>query len=427
MKSARAIALDLLQDVLRRGRALDDALAANGDLPRLEARDRAFARLLTATVLRRLGQIDAAIDERLERALPPKRAAVRDILRLGVAQIAFLGLAPHAAVDTSVELVGRGGQAGMKGLVNAVLRRIAEAGEMPADDPNHLNVPDWLWREWEGFYGPEAAGAIALANLAEAPLDITVKSRDEAATWAGRLGAEMLPTGSLRREAGGEITGLPGFAEGAWWVQDAAAALPARLLGDVSGMRVADLCAAPGGKTAQLAAAGARVTAVEISKKRLQRLVQNLVRLGLAAETVAADAAKWKPDEPFDAVLLDAPCSATGTLRRHPDIAWNKTPQDVARLTAVQDRLLAAALTLVKPGGLVVYATCSLQPSEGEERIAALLSSGANAERIPVAAKEMPGLSEAITQAGDLRTLPCHWAERGGMDGFFAARLRRTR
>jgi 16S rRNA (cytosine967-C5)-methyltransferase len=426
MKTARAIALDLLQDVLRRGRALDEALAANGDLPRLEARDRAFTRLLTATVLRRLGQIDAAIDQRLERPLPPKRAGVRDILRLGVAQIAFLGLAPHAAVDTSVELVGKGGQAGMKGLVNAVLRRIAEAGALPAEDPDHLNVPDWLWREWEGAYGTETAAAIARADLDEAPLDITVKSPDETEVLAERLEAEILPTRSLRRMAGGDITTLPGFAEGAWWVQDAAAALPARLLGDVSGKRVADLCAAPGGKTAQLAAAGAAVTAIDISKKRLQRVSENLARLGLSAETVTADAAKWKPAEPFDAVLLDAPCSATGTLRRHPDIAWNKMPADVAKLATVQDRLLAAAMDLVRPGGLVVYATCSLQPREGEERIEALLAANAAVERVPVTAQEMPGLAEAITSAGDLRTLPCHWAARGGMDGFFAARLRRA-
>ena len=425
MKNARAIALDLLQDVLRRGRALDEALAANTDLPHLEARDRGFARLLTATVLRRLGQIDAAIDRRLEHPLPPNRQMVRDILRLGVAQAAFLGLAPHAAVDTSVELVGRGGQAGMKGLVNAVLRRIAEAGALPTDDPDHLNVPDWLWRDWEAFYGLETAAAIARANLAEAPLDITVKSPQETEIWAERLEAEILPTGSLRRAAGGDVTGLPGFAEGAWWVQDAAAALPARLLGDVSGLRVADLCAAPGGKTAQLAAAGAAVTAVDVSKKRLQRLSENLERLGLAAETVTADAGKWEPEEPFDAVLLDAPCSATGTLRRHPDIAWNKTPADLAKLTVLQDRLLAAALRAVKPGGLVVYATCSLQSAESAERIEQLLSSGADAERVPVAADELPELAETITPAGDLRTLPCHWAARGGMDGFFAARLRR--
>jgi 16S rRNA (cytosine967-C5)-methyltransferase len=425
MKDARAIALELLQDVLQRGRPLDEALAANTDMSGLEARDRAFARLLTATVLRRLGQIDAAIDARLDHPLPANRAIVRDILRLGVAQIALLGLAPHAAVHTSVELVGHGGQAGMKGLVNAVLRRIGESGPIPPDDPEHLNVPEWLWRDWEAAYGAEAATAIALANLAEAPLDITLKSPAETEIWAERLEAEILPTGTLRRAAGGDVTALPGFADGAWWVQDAAAALPTRLLGDVSGHRVADLCAAPGGKTAQLAAAGAHVTAVDISKKRLQRLSENLGRLGLDAETVAVDAAKWTPDEPFDSVLLDAPCSSTGTLRRHPDIAWNKTPADVAKLTAVQDRLLAAALALVKPGGLIVYATCSLQPREGAERIDALIASGAAAQRVPIESDALPDLADAITPAGDLRTLPCHWAARGGMDGFYVARLRR--
>ena len=425
MKDARAIALKLLQDVLQRGRPLDEALAANTDLPHLETRDRAFARLLTATVLRRLGQIDAVIDARLEMPLPANRTVIRDILRLGVAQISLLGLAPHAAVHTAVELVGGGGQAGMKGLVNAVLRRIAEGGRIPPDDPEHLNVPAWLWQEWETTHGAETATAIAAANLAEAPLDITVKSPAETEIWAERLEAEILPTGTLRRKAGGDVTALPGFAEGAWWVQDVAATLPTRLLGDVTGLRVADLCAAPGGKTAQFAAAGAHVTAVDISSKRLQRLSENLERLGLEAETVAVDATKWTPDEPFDAVLLDAPCSATGTLRRHPDIAWNKTPADVAKLAAVQDRLLTASLALVKPGGLLVYATCSLQPGEGVERVEALLASGAAAERVPIEPGELPDLAEAITPAGDLRTLPCHWAARGGMDGFFAARLRR--
>jgi 16S rRNA (cytosine967-C5)-methyltransferase len=426
MKNARAIALVLLQDVLRRGRPLDEALAANADLQALEARDRGFARLLTATVLRRLGQIDAAIDDRLDHPLPANRTAVRDILRLGVAQIGFLGLASHAAVHTSVELVGGGGQAGMKGLVNAVLRRIAEAGALSPDDPGHLNVPDWLWRDWEETFGPETAAAIAGANLAEAPLDITLKSPGDAELWAERLEAEILPTGSLRRAAGGDVTGLPGFDEGAWWIQDAAAALPVRLLGDVAGLRVADLCAAPGGKTAQLAAAGATVTAVDISKKRLRRLSENMARLGLAAETVTADLTKWSPDEPFDAVLLDAPCSATGTLRRHPDIAWNKTPDDVAKLVGVQDRLLAAALALVRPGGLLVYATCSLLPREGAARIEALQASGGDVERVPVTPDELPDLAEAVTPAGDLRTLPCHWPARGGMDGFFATRLRRV-
>ena len=426
MTDPRAIALDLLGDVLRRRRPLDEALAAHRDLARLEPRDRAFARLLVTTALRRLGQIDAAIDARLERPLPAKRAMVRDILRLGVAQLAFLDLAPHAAVDTSVALTRAHGQEGLKGLVNAVLRRVSEAGPLLEGDPAHLNVPDWLWQSWEAAYGTETAATIARANLREAPLDITLKDPETAARWAAALDAEILSTANLRRRAGGNPADLPGFAEGAWWVQDAAAALPARLLGDVSGLRVADLCAAPGGKTLQLAAAGARVTAVEISDQRLLRLRANLARVGLGAEIVAADAAAWTPPEPFDAVLLDAPCTATGTLRRHPDIAWNKDPDDVRRLAALQDRLLLAALRIVKPGGTAVYATCSLQPEEGEPRIAALLAAGAAAERVPVAPAELPGLEAAVTSAGDLRTLPCYWAESGGIDGFYAARLRRT-
>lgn len=425
MTDARAIALDLLDSVLRHRRPLDEALAAHKALGGLEPRDRAFARLLVATVLRRLGQIDAAIDDRLERALPAK-TPVRDILRLGVAQLGFLDTSPHAAVNTSVELARARKLDGFKGLVNAVLRRVAEAGPLPPGDPEHRNVPGWLWQGWCAAYGDSAAAAIAGANLREAPLDISLRRPGEAGEWAARLDAEILPTGTLRRPSGGDITALPGFGEGAWWVQDAGAALPVRLLGDVAGLRVADLCAAPGGKTAQLATAGALVVSVDISSKRLKRLKENLGRLGLPAETVAADATKWRPDSPFDAVLLDAPCSATGTLRRHPDIAWNKGPEDIARLAALQDRLLAAAVAMVKPGGLIVYATCSLQREECETRIAALLQSGAPAERAPVAPDEIPDLREAVTGSGDLRTLPCHWAARGGIDGFYIARLRRT-
>ena len=424
MTDARAIALDLLEAVLGRKQPLDEALAASRLLAGLESRDRAFTRLLVATVLRRLGQIDAAIDARLERPLPAKHAAVRNILRLGTAQLGFLGMAPHAAVNTSVELAQARRLGGFKGLVNAVLRRLGEAGALPAGDPKHLNVADWLWQSWRAAYGERGAAAVAAANLRQAPLDISLKDPGATALWAERLEAEILPTGSLRREAGGDVAALPGFAEGEWWVQDAAAALPVRMLGDVSGLLVADLCAAPGGKTAQLAAAGARVTAVDISGKRLERLSQNLARLGLVAETIVADAVKWRPETPLDAVLLDAPCTATGTLRRHPDIAWNKQPADLARLASLQDRLLAAALAMVKPGGLVVYATCSLQPEECEQRIAGLLESAANVERVAIAANEVPGLEDTVTAPGDLRTLPCHWAERGGLDGFFAARLR---
>ncbi len=419
---ARAVALEALSRVLRRRLSLDDALDPGG----LDERDRAFARLLSATVLRRLGQIDSLIDGCLERPLPAKAAKVKDLLRLGVAQLVFLDTPPHAAVTTSVEMTKAAGLPAHVKLVNAVLRRLARDGKTLAagQDAPRLDTPDWLWDAWTAAYGAETCRAIAQAHLAEAPLDFSVKA--DAPGWAGRLEAELLPTGSLRRPAGGLVSALPGYAEGAWWVQDAAAALPARLLGPVAGQRVADLCAAPGGKTAQLAAAGAEVTALDRSPARLERLSANLTRLHLNAHVQLADASAWEPAVPFDAVLLDAPCSATGTLRRHPDAAWLKRPEDVARLAAAQDRLLAAASRMLRPGGMLVYCTCSLQAEEGAERIDALLAGGAPLRRVPIGAGEVGGLSELLTPVGDLRSLPCHLAEKGGMDAFYAARLQKS-
>jgi 16S rRNA (cytosine967-C5)-methyltransferase len=289
-------------------------------------------------------------------------------------------------------------------------------------DPARLNTPDWLWESWTSSYGEETTRAIAAAHLIEAPLDLT--PRADADFWAGQLDAEKLPTGTLRRSTGGNVTELPGFAEGAWWVQDAAATLPVRLLGDVAGQRVADLCAAPGGKTLQLCAAGALVTAVDISARRIGRLNDNLARAGMTAELVTADAGKWTPTEKFDAILLDAPCSGTGTLRRHPDIAWLKDGEDVSRLTLTQDRLLVHALDLLKPGGTLVYAVCSLEEDEGPARIDALLARSSQVTLVPVQPAELPGLAEAISPNGDIRTLPSMWPERGGLDGFYVARLR---
>ncbi len=421
---ARAIALDLIEAVLDRGQALDEAWERHAGLPRLAVRDRAFVRLLAATVLRRLGEIDELVARRLARPLPRHAAPVRHALRLGTAQLVFLGTPPHAAVDTTVHLTRRLGHHGLAGLVNAVLRAIARSPRTPHPDPGRVNTPKWLWRSWVAAFGEATARAIADAHLREPPLDLTVRGHPE--EWAARLEAEMLPTGSLRRSAGGEPRDLPGFAEGAWWVQDAAAALPARLLGAVCGRTVIDLCAAPGGKTAQLAAAGARVVAVDRSRPRVARLRENLARLRLEAETVVADALDWRPEAPADAVLLDAPCSATGTIRRHPDVQHRKRPRDLGRLAALQDRLLRTAIGMVRPGGLLIYATCSLQPEEGPERIAALLAEGAPVRRVPITNDELPGIAEFITDEGDLRTLPSHWAARGGLDGFFVARLRRV-
>jgi 16S rRNA (cytosine967-C5)-methyltransferase len=420
--SARSLALLLLHDVLRRGQSLDERLAVRLDNAGLETRDRGFVRALVATTLRRLGQIDAVIAQFIDRPLPASAATVTDALRLGAAQLLFLATPAHAAVAATVDLVPET-QSRYRGLVNAVLRRLAERGRdlVAAQDAARLNAPDWLWHAWVAAYGEATARRIAEANLDEAPLDLSAKA--DAALWANRLGGTLLPTGSIRRPAGGAVSELPGFAEGAWWVQDAAAALPARLLGDIAGRIVVDLCAAPGGKTAQLAAAGARVTAVEKNPARARRLAENLERLGLAAEIVRDDAATWHPPAPVDAVLLDAPCTATGTIRRHPDIPRHKRPSDVAAATRLQDRLLGAALAMLKPHGTLVYCVCSLQAEEGPARIAALLARGGPAARRPIDPAEIGGVGELVTAEGDLRTLPCHLSGQGGLDGFYAARL----
>jgi 16S rRNA (cytosine967-C5)-methyltransferase len=420
--TARGMALDLLDAVLVRRQALDDALAGHRGLPALESRDRAFARLLVATTLRRMGQIDEALDACLDKGLTPKAAMVRNVLRLGAAQLLFLGTPSHAAVDSSVELA-TGRRNTYRGLINAVLRRLATVGGdlVAAQDPARLNTPLWLWQSWGRAYGEAAQRAIAEVHLTEPPLDLTAK-RDPA-RWAEVLGATLLPTGSLRRAGGGLVNDLAGYEAGDWWVQDAAAALPAQLLGDVAGQTVLDLCAAPGGKTAQLAAAGAKVIAADRSAARLERLTANLKRLNLDARTIVADAEMWRPPEAVSHILLDAPCSATGTIRRHPDIAHLKSPNDVTRLAALQDRLLDAAIAMLKPGGVMVFCTCSLEPEEGPTRINSLLVRNQQLRRLPITVGEVGGVTELVTPLGDLRTLPSHLAEFGGLDGFYAARL----
>jgi 16S rRNA (cytosine967-C5)-methyltransferase len=427
-RDPRAVALQLLAQVLDRRRTLDEALAESNAFAALAARDRGLVRRLLATLLRRLGQVDKLIETCLNRPLKRGHGDVRNLLRLGAVQLAFLDTPAHAAVSTTLNLATTPRLAGFKGLINALLRRIAREGAelIAKQDAARLNTPPWLWQSWAGAYGAAAARAIAEAHLSEPPLDLTLKEPAAIELWAARLEATPLPSGSLRLSPGrGEIAKLPGFEDGAWWVQDAAATLPVRLLGAVAGRRVVDLCAAPGGKTAALAASGALVTAVEVSPARLARLEANLTRLGLSAETVTADAVQWRPPAPVEAVLLDAPCSGTGTLRRHPDIARLKGPGDIAELAALQDRLLTAAVEMTAPGGILVYAACSLQPEEGPERIAALLAAGAPVARVAVVADEVFGRADWLSPEGDLRTLPCHLAELGGMDGFYACRLRR--
>ena len=435
-RDPRAVAFQLLTQILDRRRPLDEALAESKDFAALAARDRALVRRLLATLLRRLGQLDDLIKTCLNRPLKRGHGDLRNLLRLGAVQLAFLDTPAHAAVSTTLNLATTPRLAGYKGLINALLRRIAREGAelIAKQDAARLNTPRWLWQSWGDAYGEAVARAIAEAHLSEPPLDLTLKEPAKEPTeepakieaWAERLEAILLPTGSLRLPPGrGAIAKLSGFEDGAWWVQDTAATLPVRLLGAVAGRRVVELCAAPGGKTAALAALGADVTAVEISPARAARLDANLARLGLTAEIITADAIGWRPSAPVDAVLLDAPCSGTGTLRRHPDIARLKGPDDIAALTALQDRLLAAAVEMTAPGGSLVYATCSLQPEEGPQRIAALLAAGAPVARLPVAPREVFGRVDWLSPEGDLRTLPCHLAELGGMDGFYACRLRR--
>ena len=402
---ARKLAVVLVAAVLRHGRAFDDAFAFtndHADHQALDPRDRGMARMIASTVLRRQGQIDAVLATFLDKPLPEKRGDLSSILQTAAAQLLFMGAAPHAVINIAVELARNDPtSARFDKLTNAVLRRVAERGAdlIAAQDATRLNMPDWIWTRWADAYGDDVARLIAAASLEQAPLDISVKS--DAAGWAAKLGAEVLPTGTLRLAAEGRVEQLAGYDEGGWWVQDAAAAIPARLLGDVKGKRVADLCAAPGGKTLALAARGARVT--------------------------AADVTTWVPPEPFDAVLLDVPCSSTGTIRRHPDILRLKRPADIAKLVPIQARMLDNAVRMVKPGGLVVFCTCSLEPEEGVRQIGALLRANRNLKRRPILALEFGGHSDWIGPEGDLRTLPFHLPgerpELSGMDGFFAARL----
>jgi 16S rRNA (cytosine967-C5)-methyltransferase len=430
--AARRIAADILDGVLHRRRTLDDQLEGAGVHPALKSlsdRDRALMRRLVATILRRLGTLGHLLSRLLDRGIPTDAPRAQSALLIGAAQILWMDVPDHAAVDLSVRLVQSDRRAARyAGLVNAVLRRCAREGKAIVDDVKSqtLDVPPWLLARWVAHYGEATARAMAAALSHEPSLDLTVKS--DAGQWAARLHGEMLPTGTVRTLLHGSVTMLPGFAEGQWWVQDAAAALPARLFGDIKGKSIADLCAAPGGKAAQLAQAGARVTALDRSPARMARLRDNLARLSLEAETVVVDAAEWQgPAESFDGILIDAPCTSTGTIRRHPDVAWLRQEADIAPLAALQKRLLQKAVALLKPGGMLVYCTCSLEPEEGEAAIAALLASEAGLRRAPIASAEMAGLAEIVTSDGDLRTLPCHLPHTdprlAGLDGFYAARL----
>ncbi len=431
MLQARKVALAILQHVFGQRHTLDQALDENKGFAALNQRDRAFVRMLVTTVIRRLGQIDDLIRRSLSRPDQPLNPPILEyILRLGVAQLVFMNIPDHAAVNTSVMLAESEGHARIKGFVNALMRRVAAEGKnwTTRQDVARLNTPEWLLKMWIEDFGLKNAIEIANANLNEAPLDISLKRQVTAEQMAEALGAQILPTGSLRLQGSKMVQDLPGFEDGMWWVQDAAAAIPVKLFGDrIDGQTVVDLCAAPGGKTAQLASLGAHVIAVDRSAKRLQRLQENMKRLRLddRVRTDVADAAVWKPREKVPFILLDAPCSATGTVRRNPDVIWMKSPADISSLIELQAGLLNNAVDMLASGGTLIYCTCSLQKDEGEYQIERLLENRHDVSREAVHVHELGGLSEIITPRGDIRILPSHLPQLGGMDGFFVSRLRK--
>lgn len=407
----RRIAYDVLCQVLGKGRPLDEAYNNHPHLDKLTPKARIFARALATITLRNKGFIDHLVDQCLEKR--PKGAArdVLNIMRLGVAQLYFMHVPAHAVLSEAQILTGRVQFMQYKKLVNAVLRRIdREKQDFPADEIAQKNIPSWLYDRWVEFYGGDIALDIARAHQHEAPLDITARYDDERPIWAKRLKGTILPSGTIRLPAGGRIEELDGYKSGSWWVQDQSACLPATLLGDVKGKTVLDLCAAPGGKTMQLSAMGATVIAVDKSERRLKRLHENLERTRTKAEVITADLLDWAPEKPVDMILLDAPCSATGTLRRHPDGLWTKKPEDIKSLCDLQGKIWHRASQWLSVSGTMVYCTCSLQPEEGELMLEAFLRGHPNFEQ----------------KGSSIRCLPTTRDENSNGDGFFAVAVTRT-
>jgi len=431
--AARKVAAKMLAMVVEDKKNLDrltDSDSGYYAYKALIAKDRALIRAILMVCLRHKGQIDDAFKRLLDRKTPKKAHHLTYSLSVSAGQIMFLDIPDSAAVNLAVTAISEDRRtARFASLANAVLRRLSrEKAEILADQvAGRLCMPDWMFKRVKKSYGKKRALAIGEMLLSEAALDITVKSDPE--EWARRLGGIVLPTGTVRVKPHGPVPAMAGFNEGQWWVQDAAACIPAKLFGDIRGKQVADLCAAPGGKTLQLSHAGAIVTAVDISESRLERQKSNLERLNLEANCIAADLLEWQAGRTFDAVLLDAPCSSTGTIRRHPDIMWTKSETDIPGLAEFQFQLWNRAIDLTRPGGLVVFSNCSLDRQEGEDLYAKMLVSRNDIEPVPIEMSEVAGVENAITGQSTLRTLPCYLphddVQLAGMDGFFAARFRR--
>ncbi len=438
----RRVAATALARIVDDRRGLDGVLDSMNDrLSDMSAQDRGLLRAILTVALRHRGEIDFALAQLLDRPIPKRARHLSHTLHVAAAQILFMDIPDSAAVDLAVTAIKEDERsARFSGLANAILRGLSRQGEelfagKDGDARALLNMPQWLGKRVRKAYGRERLAAIARQHMVEPALDLTVPTDRDG--WAERLGGVPVLGETLRLLRPGSLSEFPGYEDGAWWVQDAAAAIPVSLLGDVSGLHVADLCAAPGGKTAQLAARGARVTALEANANRLDRLQTNMARLGFAVDARQGDLFTFEPDTPFDAILIDAPCSSLGTIRRHPDVQWTKDAAIVEELADLQARMVRHAATMLKPGGRLVFANCSLDRAEGED-VAALLHREDNGLTLdPVLQDELPGLPEALTGLGTIRTLPCHLAqveapagtaERdkprfAGMDGFFAARF----
>lgn len=422
---ARIAATRILAAVVDRKTSLDGMLDPEHGNPAflpLNEADRGLVKAILQSALRHLPRIEAIIGSLLDNPLPDGARSLHHLLVVAAAQMLYLDVPDHSAVDLAVEQAnGDPRSRRFAKLVNAILRRIGrEKADLLSSVEDLPCMPDWFMQRLTEVYGRENALAIAASQLEPPTIDLTVKA--DAEGWAERLGGQVLPTGSVRLDRfRGSVTALEGFDDGAWWVQDAAAAIPAQLFGDLTGKRVADLCAAPGGKTAQLVLAGGDVLAVEQSKTRLKRLESNLARLGLPADTLCTDLLTIDEAESFDAILLDAPCSSTGTTRRHPDVLWTKDAGDIAKLAALQEKLLRHAVTLLKPGGRLVFSNCSIDPSEGEDVIDRVLADMPGLRLVAINPSDWPGLETAITPRGEFRTTPAMLAKQGGLDGFYAA------
>ena len=415
----RRAAAELLMLTLDSRRTLDEAMAKTDSYNDLEGPDRGFARVMASAALRELGRIDAGLSPLLSRPLEATSPAIRALLRIGAVQLWRLDTPAHAAVSETVEAAKGWPDARSGGsFLNAVLRRAADT-DPGLDAMSAISVwPDWLADRFAADLGAEGAERLAAHQLSEAPLFLSARS--DPAEVAKATHGDLLPTGSVRL-GHANVETLPGYDSGDWWVQDAAAALPARLLGATEDDKIIDLCAAPGGKTLQLATSGAQVTAVDRSKPRLERLRENLARTGLSADIIAANADEWRPDAPVSKLLLDAPCSALGTLRRHPEGAWIKREAEIDRFPTAQARLLAAAAHMVVSGGTVIYCVCTPLKSEGLEIVEGALSDGLYT-RHAIEPDEIPGFEHCLTEAGDLLTIP---SEGAGHDAFFINRLTR--